>query len=300
VSRRLLQIGERRVDLDTGEVGGLGVLRPLERATLRYLAEHPDRAVPVHELLVEVWGYAPTASSRTAYTTIQRLRPLIEPDPHQPRFLLAERGDGYRLTGFRWVDEGPTPTSIGGWGGIPAERDRFVGRVAELAHLAALDRQGVRSITVTGLGGAGKTRLALHFARAHPGRIGFCDLTAARTADQVGHAVLNALGRSDAPPHPVQAAAEALAEAGPGWWVLDNFEQLVAWAEPTLGAWLDAAPHARFLSPPASASGWRASTCWRSNPCSPLTPGRCSRPASAPSAPTSTWIWATSPHSTSC
>src|SRR5262245_57206740 len=48
---------------------------------------------------------------------------------------------------------------------VPAASDSFVGRVRELAALAALlQRDDVRLVTMTGPGGSGKTRLALQLA----------------------------------------------------------------------------------------------------------------------------------------
>jgi predicted ATPase/Tfp pilus assembly protein PilF/DNA-binding winged helix-turn-helix (wHTH) protein len=245
VSTSLLQIGERRVDLDSGEVHGVGVLRPLERALLRYLADHADRAVPVPELHAAVWGHAPRTESRTAYTTVKRLRPLIEPDPHRPRFLLADRGRGYRLVGARWIEPdtsaAPPPGSVTSVG---AERDVFVGRVSDLDQLGALLTGGARLVTVAGLGGVGKTRFVSHFARSEA-NAAWCDLTLARTPEDVAFAVLRAV-RCDpgdaAERDPVAAAADALRAARPGLLVLDNFEQVVAAAEGTVGRWLDGAP----------------------------------------------------------
>jgi serine/threonine protein kinase len=66
---------------------------------------------------------------------------------------------------------------------LPAERDAFVGRKAELAELARLVDEGHRLVSVLGLGGTGKTRIAVQLARRalpqFPGGAWFCDLSEA-------------------------------------------------------------------------------------------------------------------------
>jgi class 3 adenylate cyclase len=47
---------------------------------------------------------------------------------------------------------------------LPAERDLFVGREADLQALAKRLDEGARLVTVLGIGGTGKTRLVTHFA----------------------------------------------------------------------------------------------------------------------------------------
>jgi hypothetical protein len=53
-------------------------------------------------------------------------------------------------------------------GNLPAEVDAFVGRSEELAEIEAL-LVASRLVTITGAGGAGKTRLALQVARTRAG-----------------------------------------------------------------------------------------------------------------------------------
>src|SRR6185436_11276704 len=63
---------------------------------------------------------------------------------------------------------------------LPAEMTRFVGRDTDLAHCEVLLGEG-RLLTVTGLGGCGKTRFALRLAERvldrHPGGVWFADLS---------------------------------------------------------------------------------------------------------------------------
>ena len=69
-----------------------------EFTLLHYLAERAPAVVSRDELLREVWGYAPDASTRAVDHAMVRLRRKIEPDPHRPRFIHTMYGDGYILT----------------------------------------------------------------------------------------------------------------------------------------------------------------------------------------------------------
>lgn len=134
---------------------------------------------------------------------------------------------------------------------LPAERDSFVGRSADLHALADKLARGVRLVTVSGMGGAGKTRLATHAAWSllglYPGGAWFCDLSAARTLEGIHFAVAQGLdlplGRADA----MLQIAQALSGRGRCLVVLDNFEQVTRHAEATVGQWLDRAPQAQFV-----------------------------------------------------
>ena len=134
---------------------------------------------------------------------------------------------------------------------LPAERDAFVGRRDALDEVARRFDAGARLVSVTGIGGTGKTRLATRFAwdwlGEFPGGAWFCELAQARGIDGIASAValgLDApLGKEDA----VTQLGHAIAGRGACLMILDNFEQVAPHAEATLGKWLDRAREARFL-----------------------------------------------------
>lgn len=147
--------------------------------------------------------------------------------------------------------DGEHPRSGGRRAGV---RPRLVGREAWRTKLLdALGRPGL--VTLCGPAGVGKTTLSRvvldDFVGDDGGAAWFVDLTEARDASGVVGLVARELG-VPADPRLRQRTDErigsVLANAGACLVVLDNFEQVRAVAEPTVGRWRAAAPAARFLA----------------------------------------------------
>ncbi|MFF3644865.1 ATP-binding protein [Streptomyces sp. NPDC002564] len=119
---------------------------------------------------------------------------------------------------------GPSPS-----GNLPLELNAFIGRDTELAELATALEAG-RLVTVTGVGGVGKSRLAVRAAARSRARDGawLVDLSVVRDPELLEHAVVEALELTDhtkRPPRQVLLAHLAEREL---LLVLDGFEHLVA------------------------------------------------------------------------
>ncbi len=114
---------------------------------------------------------------------------------------------------------------------LPVQRTSFVGRARELESLAARLAE-TRLLTLTGVGGCGKTRLAVRLAedaRARfPGGVWFVDLAPLGGGERVGEALARALERAPEPGRdPVDAVAAGLGEAR-ALLLLDNAEHVLA------------------------------------------------------------------------
>ena len=72
-------------------------LTPREWALLRVFIKYAGRVVAPRTLLQEAWGPDYGDEGDYVRTYVNRLRRKIEPEPQQPRYLLLERGLGYRL-----------------------------------------------------------------------------------------------------------------------------------------------------------------------------------------------------------
>jgi predicted ATPase/class 3 adenylate cyclase len=134
---------------------------------------------------------------------------------------------------------------------LPAERDAFVGRQGSLQALAQRFEGGARLVSLLGIGGCGKTRLATRFGWLwlgdFPGGVWFCDLAPARGVEGIVHAVAQGLDVPLGKDDPVLQLGHAIAGRGACLVLIDNFEHLARHAEATLGHWLERAPMARFL-----------------------------------------------------
>ncbi|MEU0403474.1 AAA family ATPase [Streptomyces sp. NPDC006197] len=134
---------------------------------------------------------------------------------------------------------------------LPAELNRFVGRAAEQAALAAL-LETSRLVTVVGVGGVGKTRLALRAAAGAQKRYGeevrLAELAPLRDPDLVAYALVEALGLTDHTPRtPREVLVEHLAERRM-LLVVDGFEHLVESCAPLLRDLLAHAPGLTVLA----------------------------------------------------
>lgn len=86
----------RREAIVDGDVVGLS---PTETRFLATLAANVGGSVTTERLLARVWSDADGADPAYVWVTVRRLRRKIERDPDRPRYLVTEKGGGYRLVG---------------------------------------------------------------------------------------------------------------------------------------------------------------------------------------------------------
>jgi two-component system KDP operon response regulator KdpE len=101
----VLEVDERlKIDLQRREVWVEGRpvrLRPTEFKLLYHLVQNAGWVVPHEQILAKVWGYEYRDETHYVRLYINYLRQKLEPDPSHPRYILTERGVGYRFVDFR-------------------------------------------------------------------------------------------------------------------------------------------------------------------------------------------------------
>lgn len=130
---------------------------------------------------------------------------------------------------------------------LPAPISSFVGRQAELAELGRLLAEH-RLVTITGPGGAGKTRLALQALHEHPDPVLPLDLSGCESADDVARTLAGCVGLPNG--RLAEVLERAVREVGttPVLVLADNCERMVAPAAQVLAGLLGGCPSARGLA----------------------------------------------------
>lgn len=104
-SEAILQVDNRlAVDFNKREViveGEHIKLRPTEYRLLYHLIENAGWTVPHEQLLAKVWGYEYRDETHYVRLYVNYLREKVEEDPSNPKYILTERGIGYRFVDFR-------------------------------------------------------------------------------------------------------------------------------------------------------------------------------------------------------
>jgi len=100
IQETMVEVGELKADFMGGKVYKKGKeihLTKEERRLLFYLIRHRGRTIPHDELLREVWGPGNEGNVNLLKTYIHRVRAKVEDELKSPRYILTERGTGYRF-----------------------------------------------------------------------------------------------------------------------------------------------------------------------------------------------------------
>lgn len=93
----MIDFGKREVYVDSKPI----TLRPTEYRLLYHLVQNAGWVMSHETLLAKVWGPEYRDESHYLRLYVTYLRQKIEPDPAHPRYILTERGVGYRFVDFR-------------------------------------------------------------------------------------------------------------------------------------------------------------------------------------------------------
>ncbi len=112
-TRDIIEVDDRlKIDFNRREVwvdGELIKLRPTEYRLLYHLVQNAGWVLTHEQLLTKVWGYEYRDEPHYVRLYINYLRKKLEEDPADPKYILTERGIGYRFVDFHRQSPGKKP-----------------------------------------------------------------------------------------------------------------------------------------------------------------------------------------------
>jgi len=267
----IYQFGEFTLDVAKGCVLKAGEeikLRPKVYEALKYLVKNPGRLIDKQELIQAIWPDSFVTDDSLVQCTVELRRALDDRDQHLlktvPRrgyvFNARVKQSTPKDVPSHHLDSSDSMESrVPGVGtlarrriDLPMPRTSLIGREQEVAEAVEfLDKPNVRLLTITGAGGAGKTRLAIAVASAmahrFPAGVQFVGLASVTNPDLVSTALAKSLDIPQVANRTVpQLIGAHLKESGPFLYVLDNFEQVLP-AATLVGELLVACPLLKVL-----------------------------------------------------
>jgi DNA-binding response OmpR family regulator len=104
-SEDVIEVDDRlKIDFNRREVwvdGELVNLRPTEYRLLYHLVKNAGWVLSHDQILSKVWGYEYQDEPHYVRLYINYLRKKIEEDPSNPKYILTERGVGYRFVDYK-------------------------------------------------------------------------------------------------------------------------------------------------------------------------------------------------------
>jgi len=206
-------------------------LEPQAMSLLAYLVQHANSVVSRDELLDELWGHRYVSESAVA-TQIKALRKALGDDGRNQRIIKTIHGRGYRfVAAVENVQVAPqaTPSAINNRSSnLGYERTKLIGRDTDLKRCIET-LCNYRLVSLLGIGGAGKTRLAKAVGRTiqpdFPAGVWFVDLVPVRDAPGIDTAIALAMGISVEKGEARSQIAQAVRDS-PVLFILDNCEHI--------------------------------------------------------------------------
>ena len=209
------------------------------------LIERRDRVVTKDELFELVWPGL-VVEDNNLHVQVSTLRKILG-----PRSVATIPGRGFRFT-LSVEDAEPAPVAaLPRHDNLPAQLNSFIGRERELAELKALLASS-RMVTLTSVGGTGKTRMSLQLAAAvaadYPDGVWLVELAPLAGEWRVPQAVASVLGVKEEAGRPLTEAIVRHVHGKRLLVILDNCEHLVNACAEIAKQLLQAGPRVKILA----------------------------------------------------
>jgi predicted ATPase/DNA-binding winged helix-turn-helix (wHTH) protein len=231
--RKSYEIGPFRLDADLGVLTRAGTpvalgARPV--AVLAVLVEHAHEFLSKERLIDAAWPGVIVEESNLP-VQVHAIRRALAGVPGAERWIETLPKRGYRFVGpMRAAGDVGSEASERARSNLPEAQTSFIGRERDLVEIKRL-LAAKRLITIVGIGGIGKTRLALQAAAevvgAYRDGAWLADLAPLRDAASVPAAVAQALGVAEQAGKPFTTALCAHLRPLQTLLVLDNCEHLL-------------------------------------------------------------------------
>ena len=253
----LNQIGSARVEAKAMDV-------------LVALADAAPNVVSVTALLDRVWSSV-VVGDNVVHQAIAHLRAALGDRAREPCFIEHVPRRGYRLIakierGSSQPDTTGAAAHVAPLHNLPAPLTSFVGRTREKAQLREL-LDAHRLVTITGVGGVGKTRFALELAAdlvsEFPDGVWLVELASLVDPSQIGQSIVTALRIREGPEQASEDALFAAFSTKRTLLLLDNCEHLIDGCARLVELLLQRAPYLKVLATSREALGIAGEHSWR-------------------------------------